>query len=435
MKKVLTFVLAAMLMISTANAVDLYVNSEKIETDTPPTIVDGRTLVPLRAIFKAIGAEVEWDGDTRTATGKKGDTTVSLQIGNTTAYVNGEARTLNVPAQLINGRTMVPVRFISESLDCNVIWDAATSSVRVFSELYDVVRVIDGDTIVVNYNGKEETVRLIGVDTPESVHPTASKNTEAGFAASRFTHVYLNGKKVSLELDVQERDQYGRLLAYVYVDGMMFNEKLLQAGYASVATYPPNIKYVDRFTEIEANRDPSIPSGKYLDGYMEAPEIIYRKKAEKTGLQYALLYTTGKVDFYGKDEDGTDYYAIKNNNEYMIVVNMFDAPDFYTAKVGDTVSVGVIYTTTDVDNNMAGGVYIETLTASTSQTTPTTPINPITPTNPGTTNPSAESRTVYVTKTGKKYHYDNHCNGGIYYASTMSEAKSRGLTACEKCVK
>jgi len=117
--------------------------------------------------------------------------------------------------------------------------------------LYDVVRVVDGDTIVVNYNGTNEKVRLIGVDTPESVHVDKSKNTEEGVKVSDYTKSQLTGKKVALELDVQERDKYGRILAYVYLDGVMYNKTLLEIGYAKVATYPPNVKYVDEFTKIQ----------------------------------------------------------------------------------------------------------------------------------------------------------------------------------------
>lgn len=122
MKRIITAFIACMLLTCTAGAVDLYVDTNKVATDTPPAIVEGRTLVPVRAIFEAIGATVEWDNTTRTATGAKSGTIVSIQIDNTTAYVNGEARTLDVPAQLINNRTMVPARFISEAMGCEVTW-------------------------------------------------------------------------------------------------------------------------------------------------------------------------------------------------------------------------------------------------------------------------------------------------------------------------
>ena len=138
MKKLFSFLLALVIFTSTAGAVNLYVDMNLIETDTPPTIVEGRTLVPLRAIFEAIGATVDWDGETSTATGVRGDTTVIIQIDNTTAYVSGEARTLDVPAQLINGRTMVPARFISEAMGCEVTWDGETETAAVAYQLKGV---------------------------------------------------------------------------------------------------------------------------------------------------------------------------------------------------------------------------------------------------------------------------------------------------------
>lgn len=116
---------------------------------------------------------------------------------------------------------------------------------------YPVIRVVDGDTIIVDIDGAEERIRMIGIDTPESVHPDESKNIEYGKIASDFTKEQLENKAVALEYDVQERDKYGRILAYVYLDGKMYNKTLLEEGHAKVATYPPNVKYVDEFTALQ----------------------------------------------------------------------------------------------------------------------------------------------------------------------------------------
>jgi micrococcal nuclease len=128
-------------------------------------------------------------------------------------------------------------------------YDAQNSIIA--PEGYSVVRVVDGDTIIVDIDGTEERVRFIGVDTPESVHPDQSKNVEYGEIASEFTKSMLEDQSVTLEYDVQERDRYGRVLAYVYLDGEMFNKTLLEEGHAQVATYPPNVKYVEDFTAIQ----------------------------------------------------------------------------------------------------------------------------------------------------------------------------------------
>lgn len=115
----------------------------------------------------------------------------------------------------------------------------------------EVIRVVDGDTVKVKVDGKEETVRLLLIDTPETVHP--SKPVQPfGPEASSFTKELLTGKEIQLEMDIGERDKYGRLLAYVYVDGNMVNEMLLEKGLARVAyIYEPNTKYVDDFYEIQ----------------------------------------------------------------------------------------------------------------------------------------------------------------------------------------
>lgn len=103
-----------------------------------------------------------------------------------------------------------------------------------------VTEVVDGDTIVVALaDGSTETVRLLGIDTPETVHP--DKPVECyGPEASAYAHARLDGRAVRLEKDLEERDIYGRLLAYVYVDGVRVNDEMLRLGYASLLVIPPN---------------------------------------------------------------------------------------------------------------------------------------------------------------------------------------------------
>ena len=85
---------------------------------------------------------------------------------------------------------------------------------------YKVIRIVDGDTIVISYNGKYEKVRLLCVNTPESVHPDMKQNIPMGKVASKYTQKKLTGKYVNLEFEIKKlRGNYGRLLAYVFVDG------------------------------------------------------------------------------------------------------------------------------------------------------------------------------------------------------------------------
>lgn len=101
----------------------------EIPFDTEPLVQDGRTLVPLRAIFEALGATVDWNGDTQTVTSTKDGTTISMTIGKAEMHKNGEVKKLDVAPQIVGGRTLVPVRAIAESFDIAVDWNGDTNTV------------------------------------------------------------------------------------------------------------------------------------------------------------------------------------------------------------------------------------------------------------------------------------------------------------------
>jgi len=123
-----------------------------------------------------------------------------------------------------------------------------------------VTRAVDGDTLVLENN---ERVRLIGIDTPE-MHESNKLNRDAqrsgqdveaikqmGRQSYEFTKKLVEGKRVKLEFDVERFDKYKRILAYVYLaDGTFVNAKIVQEGYASLMTYPPNVKYADEFLKL-----------------------------------------------------------------------------------------------------------------------------------------------------------------------------------------
>jgi micrococcal nuclease len=113
-----------------------------------------------------------------------------------------------------------------------------------------VIGVVDGDTIDVLVDGLEQRVRYILVDTPETKHPT--KGLEPyGPEASEANRELVEGQRVWLEKDVSDTDRYGRLLRYVYVGELMVNEELLRQGMARVSTFPPDVKYVERFLAVQ----------------------------------------------------------------------------------------------------------------------------------------------------------------------------------------
>ena len=116
---------------------------------------------------------------------------------------------------------------------------------------YKVVRVIDGDTVIIDLDGKQTRVRLIGVDTPETVHPRKAVEFY-GKEASRFTSNLLKGESVFLEYDQQKQDGYGRTLAYLYraPDGLFVNLEIVRQGYGHAYTKYP-FKYMELFRRHE----------------------------------------------------------------------------------------------------------------------------------------------------------------------------------------
>ena len=109
--------------------VTVEINGEKLMFDQEPILKDGRTLVPLRKIFEALGATVAWDDETQTVTAARENTLVRLTIGSNILNVNGMQKELDVPAQVVNGRTLVPVRAIADSFGCQVGWNGETNTV------------------------------------------------------------------------------------------------------------------------------------------------------------------------------------------------------------------------------------------------------------------------------------------------------------------
>ncbi len=144
---------------------------------------------------------------------------------------------------------------VTRSPHSALVADSPTADVRPWIPA-EVVRVVDGDTLIVAFNGSQPALRLIGMDTPETVHPTKPVQCFGAEATAR-TREILNsvGGPIWLEKDVSETDRYGRLLRYVWLGpttaSAMLNEQLVAEGYAQVSTFPPDVKYQDRFLVAE----------------------------------------------------------------------------------------------------------------------------------------------------------------------------------------
>lgn len=142
-----------------------------------------------------------------------------------------------------------PTPFASDVLGENKQNDATESA-----EVFKVVKVVDGDTIEVEKNEERYKVRYIGVDTPETVDPRRGVQC-FGKEASNENKRLVEGKEVKMEKDVSETDRFGRLLRFVYLkagnDYLFVNDYLIRSGFARALTYPPDIKYSERFLAAE----------------------------------------------------------------------------------------------------------------------------------------------------------------------------------------
>jgi micrococcal nuclease len=144
-----------------------------------------------------------------------------------------------------DGRGKAPADLATGAAERKAWPDPPRDAVRV-----KVQRVSDGDTFVATVQGRRERVRVIGVDTPESVDPNRP-DEPYGQEASDFAKHYLDGETVRLAGDAEPRDRYGRMLAYVWLeDGTFWNALLVAEGYAQQLTIPPNVTYADLFRRL-----------------------------------------------------------------------------------------------------------------------------------------------------------------------------------------
>ncbi len=140
MKKIITLFLAVTMILTMVSIpafaednITIYVNEQILQCDVAPYIENGRTMVPMRKIFEALDAKVDWEGTTQTITATKDNTIITLQINNSTMYNNGVAEALDVAPVIVNSSTFVPIRAVSQSLKANVEWLGHNQSVYINS--------------------------------------------------------------------------------------------------------------------------------------------------------------------------------------------------------------------------------------------------------------------------------------------------------------
>lgn len=155
-------VIVVSIPVSANTEITVYIDNEKINFDVPPMLVNGRTMAPMRFIFEKLGAEVEWNGETNTASAYKDGKYISIAIGSPYMDTFFKAVKLDVPAMIVDGRTLVPLRAVSEAFKCDVIWDDKNNTVNIYSENYiDYTKAKDTQTTI-SVSTADELINAIG---------------------------------------------------------------------------------------------------------------------------------------------------------------------------------------------------------------------------------------------------------------------------------
>ena len=161
-----------------SNAITVTINDSYVKFDQPPMMINGRVMVPLRAIFEGLGASVSYNSANKTITGEKDGTIVRLALKSATASINGKSVTLDVPANAINGRVLVPTRFIAESLGANVDWKSSQKLVAVKTDTKDTMDTGNIPGIVDLISASSNTKKISNTDIDNEIIYTAGKNGE-----------------------------------------------------------------------------------------------------------------------------------------------------------------------------------------------------------------------------------------------------------------
>lgn len=302
MKKIIAVLTCMFILISFSamacaeDEISVYLDGKKLSFDVPPMIVNDRTLVPVRAIFEAMGADVIWDAEKRTVDGFGDGIYVSMKIDDTEISVNSVITTIDVPAQIYKDRTLVPLRVVSECLGATVEWDGFTKTIMITSannigelewndNYYYVGEISGGEAsgygMIFKYS--DNSLRQMGLyDNSIIIAGTDVYDNES------FTGTYMNGNPSDG--------------IYYYSNGDYYSGELLDLYRHGSGTY----YYSD---------------GSFLKGKWDKNKVhgygIYYDAVED--VQFQGNYTQGKRDGQFRVDDfytGESYYVTYKNGEY-----------------------------------------------------------------------------------------------------------------------
>lgn len=213
--------LISTMSLAASKNIKISINGSNLNTNIPVEVVSGRTLVPMRAIFEAMGSSVKWEPKTSTVTGTKGNDTIKLQIGNKTASINGEDLQLDTPAVISKGNTLVPLRFVAESLGADVVWDGVNRLVSIKTKdgivyrdrLETIFARVDKNDLKREadkgfYFNEKDIIEILGQPTSKS------KAVEQGYGGEHQDWIY-EGKGIKIDMNRFDEGDYSTSFIYL----------------------------------------------------------------------------------------------------------------------------------------------------------------------------------------------------------------------------
>lgn len=436
------------------DGISVQIDGKPLNTEVGAVIKDDRTFVPMRAIFEALGAQVEWDGSSQTVTGIKDTTKVSIKIGENVLYKNGEAIKTDAAAYVSDGRTMVPVRAVAQSFGCNVSWDDENSAVKITTAFAVRVHFMDvgqGDSAFIELPGNKcmlidsgereyadtviNYIKNLGYKTLNYVVATHPHTDHMGCMAEIINA--FNIEKFYMPEAVNTSNTFDKMLdalansqadaIYAYAGNTIFDYDGAKAVFLS----PKSPKY-SNLNDYSAVVKLTFKNSSFL--FMGDAE----KKPENEMLTggYDLKADVLKAGHHGSNTSNTEKFIRAVAPKYAVISvgkeNSYGHPHAQTLALFKTLGIKVYRT----DEN--GTVIVSTDGSSYTIETLKNVIEPNAPNESENNNiESALSPddTVYITKTGKKYHSES-CTmlKSTKIKTTLGEAINKGLSPCSRCM-
>ncbi|OPA76233.1 copper amine oxidase [Paenibacillus selenitireducens] len=396
MRKLLSTMVAAALLFSVplttnvsaaAAPIQIYIDGVRLPTDQAPVSVGGRTLLPLRAIFEALQADVNWNPSTKVVTATRDNTTIVLKMGSRTASINGVSSTLDVPAQSINSRTMIPVRFVSEAMGEEVDWNAGSKSVFIKTSSGNpsggVAAVSNVYTRVVGQNGDGRDIEVSfpkvakesSVDHYRVMIVKADRakyfNTSSAQAVSsnNYKTVYGIGGEQVVSLSSQSRDTDGDLIranqayaAFVLTVGKGSNQVALSSASSNFTL--TSTTSVSAATNVKVSDISDYGDGRDMS-------VSFTKADKDTNISnYRIMVVktkdANKFDVAAANAVSTQYSTLVNKSGTVITTTLGSSARDTS---GELIKNGVSYTAFVLSVNNNSSVYANKLSSGSSSIT------------------------------------------------------------------